>query len=41
MLYEIFYYVVFTRYSTGKTWSLICMQDIVKPELHYQINLYD
>ena len=31
--------MVFTRYSAGKTWSLICMQDIVKPELHYQINL--
>ena len=39
MLYEIFYYMVFTRYSAGKIWSLICIHDIVKPELHYQINL--
>ena len=38
MLYEIFYYMVFTRYSAGKIWSPICIQDIVKPELHYQIN---
>ena len=39
MLYEIFYYIVFTHYSAGKIWSSICIQDIVKPELHYQINL--
>ena len=34
-----FYYMVFTRYYAGKIWSSICIQDIVKPELHYQINL--
>ena len=39
MLYEIFYYMVFTRYSAGKIWSSICLQDIVKPGLHYHINL--
>ena len=39
MLYEFFYYMVFTHYSAGKIWSSICIQDIVKPELHYQINL--
>ena len=39
MLYDIFYYMVFTRYSAGKTWSIICIQDILKAELHYQINL--
>ena len=39
MLYEIFYYMVFTRYSVGKIWSSICMQDTVKTELHHQINL--
>ena len=39
LLYEIFYYMVFPSYSAGKIWSSICMQDIVKPELHYQINL--
>ena len=39
MLYGIFYYMVFTRYSAGKIWSSICMQDILKAELHYQINL--
>ena len=39
MLYEIFYYMVFTRYSAGKIWSSICIQDIPKPELHYHINL--
>ena len=38
MLYEIFY-IVFARYSAGKIWSSICIQDIVKPQLHYQINL--
>ena len=38
MLYE-FFYMVFTHYSAGKIWSSICIQDIVKPELHYQINL--
>ena len=26
-------------YLAGKIWSSICIQDIVKPELHYQINL--
>ena len=31
--------MVFTRYSAGKIWSSICMQDILKTELHYQINL--
>ena len=35
MLYENFYYIVFTRYSAGKIWSSICIQDIV---LHEQIN---
>ena len=39
MLYDIFYYMVFTRYSVGKPWSIICIQDILKAELHYQINL--
>ena len=39
MLYEIFYYMVFTRYSVGKIWSSICMQDTVKTDLHHQINL--
>ena len=39
MLYEIFYYMVFTRYLAGKIWSSICIQDIVKSELNYQINL--
>ena len=39
MLYEIFCYIVFTQYSAGKIWSSICIQDIIKPELHYQINL--
>ena len=24
---------------TGKIWSSICIQDILKAELHYQINL--
>ena len=31
--------MVFTRYYAGKIWSSICIHDIVKPELHYQINL--
>ena len=35
MLYENFYYMVFTCHSAAKIWSLICTQDIV---LHYQIN---
>ena len=39
MLYEIFYYMVFTRHSAGKIWSSICIKDIVKPELHHQVNL--
>ena len=39
MLYENFYYMVFTRYSAGKIWSSICIKDILKAELHYQINL--
>ena len=39
MLYGIFYYMVFTRYSAGKIWSSICIQDILKVELHYQTNL--
>ena len=38
-LYEIFYYMIFTQHSAGKIWSSICMQDIVKLELHDQINL--
>ena len=32
--YEIFYYMVFTRYSAGKMWSSICIQGILKAELH-------
>ena len=39
MIYESFYYMVFTRYYAGEIWSSIFIQDIVKPELHYQINL--
>ena len=39
MLCEIFYYTVFTRYWTGKIWSSICIQDIAKRGLHYQVNL--
>ena len=39
MLYEIFYYMVFTCYSADKIWSSICIQDILKALLHYQINL--
>ena len=31
--------MVFTRYSAGITWSSICIQHILKTELHYQINL--
>ena len=31
--------MVFRRHSVGKIWSSICIQDIVKPGLHYQINL--
>ena len=38
MLYEI-YYMVFTRYSAGKIWSSICIQDILKAELDHQVNL--
>ena len=40
MLCGIFNYMVFTRYSAGKTWSSICIQYIfLKAELHHQINL--
>ena len=39
ILYEVFYYMVFIRYSVGKIWLSICMQDILKAELHYHINL--
>ena len=39
MLYEIFYYMVFTCQSAGKIWSPIYTQDIVKPGSHYEINL--
>ena len=39
MLYEFSYYMVFTHYLAGKIWSSIFIEDIVKPELHYQINL--
>ena len=39
MMYEVFYNMVFTRYYAGKIRSSICIQDIVKPELYYQINL--
>ena len=35
MLYERFFNIVFTRHSAGNIWSSICMQDIVKPGLHY------
>ena len=31
--------MVFTRYSAGKIRSSICIQDIVKLGLNYQINL--
>ena len=31
--------MVFARYSAGKIWSSISIQDILKAELHYQINL--
>ena len=31
--------MVFRRYCAGKILSSICIQDFVKPELHYQINL--
>ena len=31
--------MIFTRHSAGKIWSSICIQDIIKLELHYQINL--
>ena len=39
MLYENVNYMVFTRYSAAKIWSSFCIQDILKAELHYQINL--
>ena len=39
MLYESFYYMVFTRHSDGKIRSSIRIQDIVKPGLPYQIIL--
>ena len=39
MLPENVYYMAVTRYSAGKIWSVICMQDIAKPRLHYQIDL--
>ena len=39
MLNKIFYYMIFTSYCAGNIWSSFCIQDIVKPELHYQINL--
>ena len=35
VIYENFYYMVFTRHSAGKILSSICIQNIV---LHYQIN---
>ena len=31
--------MVFTCYSADKIWSSICIQDIIKAELHDQINL--
>ena len=40
LCYMNFYIVSFSStYSAGAIWSSICIQDIVKPELHYQINL--
>ena len=33
--------MILTPHSAGKIWPSICIQDIVKPELHCQINLYD
>ena len=36
---KFFYYMIFTRYSAGKIWSSICTKDLLKAELHYQINL--
>ena len=38
MLHENFYYMVFTRNLADKIQLPICMQDSVKPALHYQIN---
>ena len=35
VIYEKFYYMVFTRHSAGKILSSICIQSIV---LQYQIN---
>ena len=31
--------MVFTLYSAGKIWSSICIQGVLKAELHHQINL--
>ena len=39
LLYENFYYMIFTGHSTGKIWWLICMQDSVKSALHYPTNV--
>ena len=39
MLHENINYMVFTRYSAAKIWSSFCIEDILKVELHYQINL--
>ena len=36
MLYENFYYMIFTDHSVGKIWSSIRVQDSVKSALHYQ-----
>ena len=37
MLYENIYHMVFTCHLAGKIWPSICMQDTVKPALHYQM----
>ena len=39
MLYENFYYMIFTGHSAGKIWSSICMQHSVKSALHYRTNV--
>ena len=33
------FFIIRFSHAFHKIWSSICVQDIVKPELHYQINL--
>ena len=40
MLYEIFWYMVFTRYSAGEIWSSICIT-IYLTRFLYQICVID